>query len=226
MTRWICIKDCRVLGQNFKKDNLVEYATNPNSACFEAYPGDEILLVTNTPRTDRDGTLYFGATGWDDFAAPATRAKQGQTDKPDFDFTRMGLLFPQNDPDEKIYVMDQIPHRWKVGSPIRPHVHWLQESTDLPVWKMDYRIMNVNEVDDGVFTSVTCKTTTLFPYTSGNMRQITEFPPINMTGYTPSAQFEFIMYRDDNVVSGDVLFKTFDFHYQIDSIGSGREYDK
>ena len=38
---------------------------------------------------------------WDDFRFPATSSKLGANDKPDFDFTELGFLFPQNDTAEK-----------------------------------------------------------------------------------------------------------------------------
>jgi hypothetical protein len=34
------------------------------------------------------------------------------------------------------------------------------------------------------------------------------------------------LYRDDNVVTGDVLLKEFDIHYQIDGLGSVQEFVK
>ena len=48
-----------------------------------------------------------------------------------------------------------------------------------------------------------------------------------MSGITGiSALLEFKLYRNDNVVTGDVLGKEFDIHYQKDSIGSISELIK
>jgi len=41
-----------------------------------------------------------------------------------------------------------------------------------------------------------------------------------------STIIDFKIYRDDNVVTGDVLLKEFDIHYQIDAHGSRQEYIK
>jgi len=47
---------------------------------------------------------------WDDLRFPLTRDKQGQSDKPDFDFAGLGLLFPQNNNTEIVYLIAQFPH--------------------------------------------------------------------------------------------------------------------
>jgi hypothetical protein len=47
-----------------------------------------------------------------------------------------------------------------------------------------------------------------------------------MGDYGTSAWFDMILYREDEDVVGDVLFKGFDFHYPQDSFGSREEYIK
>jgi len=59
---------------------------------------------------------------WDDLRFPASQTKQGSNLKPDFDINNVGLLFPQNDADEIIYIIAQMPHDMKLGSNIRPHI--------------------------------------------------------------------------------------------------------
>ena len=225
--RWICTEDCRALGRNFRKDEIIEYPTNPNSLAFVAYTGDEYQLLDDKFKIDRDETVYLPRLAWDDMTFPSTRVRQGALLKPDFDYTNVGLLFPQNDPADKVYITDQFRHHTYKGdnAVIRPHVHWVQSQADVPVWKLDYRFHD-NGSAEAAWETTLVSASEVFTYVSGDLTQISIFPEIPIAGYGTSALFDFILYRDDNVVTGDVLMKSFDFHYQIDCFGSGGEYNK
>ena len=163
---------------------------------------------------------------WEDLRFPATTIRQGATTKPDYDVTNMGLLFPQNDADEIAYIIAQMPHSMKLGTNLYPHVHWVQDEAELPVWKLAYRWYENSGDPTGEFTVLTA-TAHKFTYSSGSILQITDFPEIDGSGINSVSSFVDIkLYRDDNVVSGDVLLKEFDFHYQVDSFGSYTEYAK
>lgn len=164
---------------------------------------------------------------WDDLKFPFSKTKRGVTDKPDFDYTNVGLLFPQNDNTEKTYAIAQLPHAWKEGTIIHPHIHYIQDEAEIPVFKLDYRIYNNGDtVPDFTTLSTANGNGPVFSYTSGTILQIMGFPAIDMSGIRISAIMDIIVYRDDNVVTGDVLGKEFDIHYQIDSNGSRHEYIK
>ena len=162
---------------------------------------------------------------WEDLRGPFTQAKQGATTKPDFDYTNIGLLFPQNDPDEIAYIIMQLPHARKADSAIRPHIHFVQAGATPPVFKIDYRWYNNGEDPTVAFTTLTCDSY-VFTYTSGSILQICSFPEIAGTNKGTSSILEVKVYRDDNVVTGDVLAKEFDVHYQIDQMGSRQEFIK
>lgn len=160
--------------------------------------------------------------GWTDLRAPATTIRQGATGKPDFDTTDLGLLFPQNDPDEIAYIIMQLPHEWKEGSELRPHIHYIQDEAEVPVFKMEYRWTNNGAAPAGSFTTLT-QNGLKFIYVSGSLMQVATFPAIDGTGKTLSSILEVKLYRDDNVVSGAVLVKEFDVHYQIDQERGSRQ---
>lgn len=226
MSRWICTTACRAIGQNFKEGDIIDHGSNPASAYFGAYSGDKSLLPVNNVRRDLDGTYYFGASGWNDLKFPLSRDKLGQADKPDFDFTNIGLLFPQNDATEIVYIITQMSHSMKAGGHLRPHVHFVQDEAEFPVFKMAYRWYDNGGDPSAAFTILTA-TSFAFPYVSGSILQIAMFPEIDGSVITgSSSMLDIKLYRDDNVVTGDVLAKEFDMHYQIDSVGSGREYMK
>ncbi len=165
-------------------------------------------------------------SGWEALRFPLTREKQGQAQKPDYDFVSMGLLFPQNDPTEIIYLTTQMSHKWQLESGIRPHMHYVQDEAEEPIWKLDYRWYLNGADPTGGFTTITA-TTFAYIYTAGSILQIVSWPEIDGTGInTLSSIIDLKVYRDDNIVAGDVLGKEFDIHYIHDSIGSVEEFLK
>ena len=166
-------------------------------------------------------------TSGEDLKAPATTIRQGATNKPDFDSSNIGLLFPQNDASEIAYVIMQMPHARKDISNIRPHIHFIQESALEPVFKIDYRWYKNGDTVPATWTTLSCDSMA-FTYTSGDMLQICSFPEIDGSAIdSVSSIFECRIYRDDNIVVGDVLMKEFDIHYQVDQErGSRQEFVK
>ena len=77
---------------------------------------EQIVTTGETPLTMTD-------TVWDDMRAPFTQTKRGALDKPDFDYTNVGLLFPQSNVAEIVYIIFQLPHNYKLGTSIYPHIH-------------------------------------------------------------------------------------------------------
>ena len=127
--------------------------------------------------TENDGIRYED-TFWDDLRFPATRIRQGATQKPDFDTTNLGLLFPQNDTDEIAYIIAQMPHQWKQETNLSPHVHFVQDEAEEPVFKIDYRWYKNGSDPTGEFTTIACSGM-IFEYTSGSILQMCEFPAID-----------------------------------------------
>ena len=97
--------------------------------------GNYMVFNAATGKFRRYGTF----TTWDDLRFPSTRIRQGATAKPDFDITNIGLLFPQDDATEIAYLLAQMPHDWKEGSAIYPHMHYIQSVAEQPVFKIDYK---------------------------------------------------------------------------------------
>lgn len=166
----------------------------------------------------KDWQLPFKAGLFDSYR-PATRGLQGALQKPDFDFTNLGLLFPSGDPGEIAYIMDGLPHGYRIGSNIRPHVHFIQSTAATPVFKLDYRWYD-NGTAPPAFTTITASTF-VYAYSSGSILQIADFPEINGSGITGvSSMLDFKFYRDDVNIAGDVLVKAFGVHYVGDTFGS------
>jgi len=170
---------------------------------------------------------------WTDLSVAATRVRVGALNKPDFDYTELGLLFPQNDTSEKVYMTMQMDHRKALGTPIHFHIHYVQTGATPPTFVCQYRFYNNGDAVPGAWTTLSTAdvadgaTKAAIPYVSGDMLQIGAFayidPPANEN---VSANFDVIVWRDDNDVTGDVLVKYFDSHYEIDTDGSMTEFSK
>lgn len=160
---------------------------------------------------------------WDDLRFPFSRTMLGALNKPDFDYTNVGLLFPQNDATEIVYMIGQLPHGYDAGSDIKPHIHWQQSSASAPTWTLEYKWFNNGEAAPAAFTTVNA-TAQAFTYVSGNLAQISSWAAISGTGKKESSILLLKLYRNDNTVTGDVLAFEFDIHFQRDKRGSFVEY--
>jgi hypothetical protein len=165
------------------------------------------------------------ATVWNDLVFSSTQLKTiGVAAKPDFSTTELGLLFPQNDTTENVGIIVQMPHFWKEGSSIYPHIHWIQSSADTATWKIKYRVYNIGATIPA-WTIITNNNHSS-PYTSGTIQQLATFPAISMSGKTLSCIIDIILYRNDNILAGDALLKQFDLHIEQDALGSNSEISK
>jgi len=187
-------------------------------------------MATYTKREIKELKRNPNDLAWDDFRMPLTRDKQGQSSKPDFDFTHIGLLFPSGDDSEIVYLIVQLPHDWAIGTTIKPHIHWKQSNGNNVVWKIDYRWFDNGDDIPGDFTTITA-TNQLYTYSAGDICQIDSWDGIDGGAIKDTSSIMHIkLYRNDAVDGGaggnDALAYEFDIHYQRDSNGSYREFNK
>lgn len=160
-----------------------------------------------------------------DYNVPLIIGKPTAGGKPDYDYTNCGYLFPQNDASEILVVRAQMPHGWKQGSAIYPHVHWRQKANAAAVFKIDYKWYNNGDAEPSEWTTLPLDTYS-YTYTSGTLGQISYSEPIDGTGKTISSILLIKLYREDNTYTGDALVDDFDIHLLMDSVGSNYEYVK
>lgn len=183
-------------------------------------PSDEI--VNRTADNELTGTNKFGsATSYTQLSDDGTLTQVGDattfedlvfemtpvrinpaTSKPDFDYTNIGFLMPQNDATEIIYIIVQLPHKWKQGSTIYPHCHVIQSANQQAVMKLDYRWINIGADSTVAFTTGYTMGTYATTYSSGSIHQILKGSGISGSGKTMSSILEIKLYRDDNVYTG------------------------
>lgn len=165
-------------------------------------------------------TMLLDESVYDDMSFPLLQGRQTALGKPDFDYTNLGFLFPQNDSSEFVIVRCQLKHTWKEGSTIFPHVHWRQKANQQVTFKIDYKWYN-NGDNEPTDWSTLIMNENLMPYISGTISQTTRNSTgISGVGKKISSMLLIKLYRDDNTYTGDALVDDFDIHIEIDSLGS------
>ena len=163
---------------------------------------------------------------WDDLVMPLVSTMRGATAKPDYDYTNMGMLFPQNNKGEVVYITVQMPHCWKEGTTVYPHLHFRRTASTIPAFYISYSWTNIGDTI-AAFSAATLLDTFTPAYSAGSIHQIAYLDGgIKGTNKTISSILNIKLYRNDNTVTGDVLAYQFDIHYLKDSNGSRQEYVK
>lgn len=136
-----------------------------------------------------------------------------------------------------IYTNVQLSHRWKLGSVLRPHIHYPQIIATIPNWLIQYRWQLLGGVKATAWTSLKC-TAPAFTYTAGALNQIVHTvagitPPVG-AGISDVVQFRIIrdnangsgVFAGADPVNAVVSLSSFDVHMEFDSLGSRQEYVK
>ena len=183
--------------------------------------------------TPNSNTSEFEAN-WDDLRFPATAINPpGQASDPDVEATTGLLLFAAAGT-ETIFALVQMPHSWKEGSVVKPHVHWQKTtSADGDVyWQLDYKKIPIGDVMDAEFTTLSATT----PVSgtpdndTANEHLLTSFADIDMTGLTLSdcllCKLSRIGGNAADTYGADARLLEFDVHFQINTLGSEQLYTK
>jgi hypothetical protein len=94
-------------------------------------------------------------------------------------------------------------------------------------WNLVYSLSNLGSTSQTWYEANA--TGKVFSYSSGNLEQLSYFPPTVINVTSPSAIFKFNISRLGGVTNdtyiGDAKFQSFDCHYEIDKLGSDYEYN-
>ena len=190
-------------------------------------------------------TLQLSDTVWDDLRVPALSTRAGASKIPgltkflDNGAGSQGILtrvFDKSN-EEELYFALQLPHAWKQGTSVYPHVHWLPVSDGaanaVVSWGLEYSIAKINDV---------------FPFSviiygnahahGGDLIAKTHYMTdigsgISMAGIASvSPMIVCRVFRDatgtglTDDYTADVALLEIDFHYEIDSLGSNSIHTK
>ncbi len=205
------------------------------------------IANTNDAKIEADGTLMLegDATAWTDLMVyPDAVSKNGNNPPVYKKFTDNGsgtstqgvwLWMFESNKEEEVYFSAQMPHNYKVGSSLQPHVHWTTV-TGTPsrlnvVWGLEYTVIQIG----GSFPSTTLITgNQIIPeiatISGAKQHLLTSLGTISGTGIGISTILVCRLYRASTAAgdtfSNDVGLLGMDFHYEIDSIGSRTPFVK
>lgn len=138
--------------------------------------------------------------------------------------------------EQEVYFSIQMPHNWKEGTTIYPHVHWSPQSavTGSVVWALEYSWIDYNATTPVAFPNTNILTATTASVTSADQDKhlITGFSSItpNSNQGKISSILMCRFYRNSSNAAdnyaGNAALLSFDIHYEIDGIGSNQLYVK
>lgn len=202
---------------------------------------------TNNTYIESDGSLsYEGtATRYDDLKVPVFSTFRDGSRPPAFywyqDLSGGGGAGSQgvfaywfnNNSEEEVYFMVQMPHAWVEGSDIYPHVHWSAKynvGASKVQWGLEYTWANVGDTH-GATTIITGNSPIASIGTvDAYEHAITSLGTMSGTGKNLSSMIICRVFRDATDASDDFGYEAgmfeIDFHYQIDANGSREQFVK
>lgn len=212
---------------------------------------DDVYLggKTNGIHVESGGelTLLGDATRWDDIMVPITATKLGGSKDPTFSKFRddgagsQGVFLYWFSPssEEELYFSVQMPHKW-AGTAIYPHVHWTAStnSDGTPAnqkvtWALEYAWTDIQAAFPAASSIAIGSTHT--PNDANivaGKHYLTSISPITPTATQDGISSMLIcrIYRDgdatDDTFEQSAGMLQFDFHYEIDTMGSKTELAK
>lgn len=197
---------------------------------------------TNQLVVEADGHIAFEGTAgvWDDLRVVLDNGSNAaQLDYLSGSAGPQIWYFRDNSGVESMSFTVQLPHGYKEGTTIYPHLHWTPKSTAASgnvQWNFEYSWVNYNSSTPEAFPAITTNTVVSSAPFTANTHLIQSLTTgnagISGTGKTISSVLICRIWRngdasnasDTYVGNAGVMF--LDFHYQIDGIGSHGVFTK
>ena len=244
----------KIIDANGDTSVEVEKTTNEDKIHFTTN-GSERMTIDNVGNTrigdgtnntyiESDGSLrYEGtATRWEDLKVSVNSLKDRGVKLPDWaPFVNNGgssqgvyTFWFDSSEEQELFFTVQMPHSWKEGSTLYPHIHWtsLDSGNGKVGWGLEYTWTNVLDTFDN--TTIIYGDTPIDSSTSVTeyKHYITKLGTIVGSGKTLSSMLVCRVFRDARSSNTNDNFShkagilEIDFHYEVDSDGSRQEYIK
>jgi hypothetical protein len=187
-------------------------------------------------QVESGGTFKFVEDGtvWDDLRVPLTTAKLAGGTNPDYSTFTTGSLYAylfDAAALQEITFTVQMPHSYKLGTDIYPHLHWtpVNANTGTVSWALEYSWADIGSQFRAPSTIHVRDAANLKTYG----HQYADFGPISPpreAGNKVSSILVCRVYRyaSDTLdtYASDAALLEIDFHFEIDTIGSREEKSK
>ncbi len=217
-----------------QENDTINIGGSANSGSHLSIEPDGTLVMKGQSTVFNDLMVFPDATSKGSSNQPTWQSFKNNGESPK---SSQGVFLWMFSPTEEqeVYFTIQIPHSYKVGTSIYPHVHWTTTTgtpsgTDV-VWGLEYTVMKIGG-NFGNTTLITSNTviTPIGKPTKTSQHLITAFPTISGDGIEISTILVCRLYRyvaDANDTFGNsVGLLGFDIHYESDTQGSHTEYTK
>lgn len=193
------------------------------------------IATGDISKFEADGTLKFegGAEVWDDLRVSLDKGSSSAVIGDIWTGGPQIYFFKDNQVTAMSFVV-QMPHSWKQGTTIYPHLHWMPKSgaSGDMVWNFDYSWQNYNPDTPQVFPTYTTSTVVSAGPFTATSHKITSLVAggLNGTGKNISSILICRIWRspalEADTYGDDAGVLSFDIHFQIDTMGSRSEYIK
>lgn len=197
---------------------------------------------TNQLLVEADGHITFEGTAgvWDDLRVVLDNGSNAaQLDYLSGSNGPQIWYFRDNQGVESMSFTVQLPHGWKEGTTIYPHLHWTPKTTAATgnvQWNFEYSWVNYNSVTPEAFPAITTNTLISSAPFTANTHLIQSLTAGNAgldgTGKKISSILVCRIWRNADAgnaadtYAGNAGVMFLDFHYQIDGIGSHGVFTK
>ena len=194
-----------------------------------AYATDTSFVITEQLLFENDAVV------WDDLRVPVESTGKGSTRAPGFGkFLDNGsgsqgiwVQWFDDGTEEELYFTVQLPHSYKLGSDIQPHIHWVtkDDNTGDVVWGLEYSWANMGDTysNTNIITGTGSNS-------GSNNHHITSLGLISGTGKSFSSMLVCRIFRDASnsadTFSKDAGVLEVDFHFQVQSLGTHYDASK
>lgn len=214
-------------------DGSTGYVAGKTQTSIESYVFDSINVgstATGKARAVLDTIaglrLYNGATVFDDMFFPFTTGQSGVAGYPPFvaDSNYYSFTVDTTGPSQCVmYFIVQLPHKWKEGSNIYPHVHYKHTtSAGTPTFRLRYKwYENGGSTANQSFKYYTMNLTTGTTNNTAQMSYGSTF--ISGSGKTVSSILICQLYLVSTTGAAPVYAYQMDIHIEIDALGSKTE---
>lgn len=196
--------------------------------------------ATGHTKFEADGTMVSegAATTWDDIMVfpDATSKKPANTPTMVTFKNGVSLWTFASGTMQEVQFTVQLPHGYKTGTPLKPHVHWTttagtpNNTNGRVVWSLEYTVMSIGGTFPATSTATGSVVMPSITLTGTEQHLITSLSEIPGTGLGISTILVCRLYRDaasaTDDFANDAGLLGFDIHFERDTHGSRTEYIK